>query len=244
MKTELENHATSIQFGGLGAVKELERQFLRYQEQREKQFESILRYQEHQEKQQAMLAQLSQGVGRFFTSSTGVETTRQNTGDFSKKAVSVGTEKIRQNQELAEQVKTIQAIFGDMPFNEVLAILQAFIQEHQRKQNDKPETPACPLPNEMLIDVVRAYGIKGKEKQLQNSVKEKFRLGKFQELFLIWAARLQSQEYGVQAKFIAIVQAHYDEYIDDLIRKDVKMSEKDKVLSDDAVRRWLKRIQD
>lgn len=147
-----------------------------------------------------------------------METAGQNTGDFFKKAVSVGTEKIRQNQELAEQVKTIQAIFGDMPFNEVLAILQAFIQEHQRKQNDKPETPASPLPNEMLIDVVRAYGIKGKEKQLQNSVKEKFRLGKFQELFPIWAARLQSQEYGVQARFIDIVQAHYDEYIDDLIR--------------------------
>lgn len=39
------------------------------------------------------------------------------------------------------------------------------------------------------------------------------------------------------------MQAHYDEYIDDLIAKDVKMSEKDKVLNPDAVRRWLKRME-
>lgn len=156
-----------------------------------------------------------------------------------------------QNQEIGNQVMAIRAIFGDMPFNEVMMILQAFIQEHQRKQTNQPETisalpetPAQPLQSETPIEnMARAYGLKGKEKQLQNNVKEKFRLGKFQELFPIWAARLQSQEYGVQAKFIAIVQAHYDEYIDDLIAKDVKMSEKDKVLNPDAVRRWLKRME-
>lgn len=149
-----------------------------------------------------------------------------------------------QNQELANQAMAIRAMFGDMPFDEIMVILQQFIKKYNKNQNCKPETPVSTLPVENTIqEFARENGRKGKEKQLQNNVKEKFRLGKFQELFPIWAARLQSQEYGVQAKFIAIVQAHYDEYIDDLIAKDVKMSEKDKVLNPDAVRRWLKRME-
>lgn len=152
-----------------------------------------------------------------------------------------GSEK---NQELDNEIMAIRAMFGDIPLDEVMMLLQKFIQEHQRKQTNKPETVSMlPETPADIKQLARENGRKGKEKQLQNNVKEKFRLGKFQELFPIWAARLQSQEYGVQAKFIAIVQAHYDEYIDDLIAKDVKMSEKDKVLNPDAVRRWLKRME-
>lgn len=153
----------------------------------------------------------------------------------------------RQNHEIGNQVMAIRAIFGDMPFDEIMVVLQQFIKKYKRNQTKKATTlsvtPAAMQNAISVEDFARVNGRKGKEKQLQNNVKEKFRLGKFQELFQIWAARLQSQEYGVQAKFIAIVQAHYDEYIDDLIAKDVKMSEKDKVLSPDAVRRWLKHIE-
>ncbi|QMT31465.1 hypothetical protein [Alysiella filiformis] len=149
----------------------------------------------------------------------------------------------KQNYEIGNQIMAVRALFGDMPFDEIMVILQKFIKKYNKNQSNKSKTPTAVQPVEKSIrELARENGSKGREKQLQNNVKEKFRLGKFQELFQIWAARLQSQEYGAQAKFIAIVQAHYDEYIDDLIKKDVKMSEKDKVLSHDAVRRWLKRI--
>ncbi|SSY70044.1 hypothetical protein [Alysiella crassa] len=157
----------------------------------------------------------------------------------------------RQHHEIGNQVMAIRAIFGDMPFNEILFLLQEFIRECQEKQAKQkkqtqraalilPETPA--QTTAPISKLARENGRKGKEKQLQNSVKEKFRLNKFQDLFKIWETRLRREEYGAKARFCETVKMYYDDYIDALEKQGAKINEKDKVLTDDAIRRWLRKL--
>lgn len=148
------------------------------------------------------------------------------------------TARAKEDEQLSNKVR---AIFGGKPFDEIMLLLQYFADNYQMSNAPMlPETPTDPATS--IQAFARENGRKGKEKQLQNSVKEKFRLNKFQDLFKIWETRLRREEYGAKARFCETVKMYYDDYIDDLEKQGAKINEKDKVLTDDAIRRWLRKL--
>lgn len=150
------------------------------------------------------------------------------------------TQKLQSNQQNKQKEIIEQTIRTEQTIQTVKTVTHQANPQNQAQEQEVLQIEHKQIEQTVtkrLYEERREVAKKGKQKQQENSIKEQFRRQEFIKLWQQWKTRLD--ERGGKAKFYRFIQEKYS----DFVCNNADISDRDSVLSEDTIRRWVKNAQ-